>query len=154
MTLHHEQTLDGFTYSTDKSKLDVDYIYTYLAQRSYWAEGIPYSIVRTSIENSLCFGIYEGTKQAGFARFITDYATFGYLADVFIDEAYRGRGLSKNLVGFIFGLEALSKLRRVVLVTRDAHTLYAREGFTQLNTPDYYMELRRQDIYKTFTPKL
>jgi len=154
MSLNHEQTLNGFTYSTDKDKLDINYIHSFLAQRSYWAEGIPYSVVKRSIENSLCFGIYEEKKQVGFARIVTDYATFGYLADVFIDEAYRGRGLSKDLVNFIFRLDALKMLRRIVLVTRDAHTLYAREGFTPLNTPEGYMELRRQDIYKTFTNKI
>lgn len=149
MNLLLEQTLDGFTYSTDKNRLDIEYIHTYLSQRSYWAEGIPYAIVKTSVENALCFGVYEGTRQVGFARLITDYATFGYLADVFIDEAYRGKGLSKKLVHFIFGIDALSMLRRIVLVTSDAHTLYAREGFAPLVAPDRYMELRRNDIYKS-----
>lgn len=152
MELLREQTIDGFTYSTDKSLLDIAYIHTYLSQRSYWAEGIPYDIVRTSIENALCFGIYHNTRQVGFARLITDYATFGYLADVFIDEDYRGRGLSKKLVQFIFNIDALKMFRRMILVTRDAHTLYAREGFASLAAPEHYMELRRVDIYK-HTPK-
>lgn len=148
MNLLCEQTIDDFTYSTDKSRLDIAYIHTYLSQRSYWAEGIPYSIVKISVENALCFGVYHNARQVGFARLITDYATFGYLADVFIDEDYRGRGLSKKLVHFIFNMDALKMFRRMVLVTRDAHTLYAREGFTSLDAPDHYMELRRVNLYK------
>ncbi|RAV99477.1 N-acetyltransferase [Pseudochryseolinea flava] len=136
-----------FTYSTDKSLLDVDYIHAFLSQRSYWAKGIPKEVVVRSIENSLSFGVYHHQKQVGFARVVTDYATFGYLADVFIDEGYRGKGLSKSLMEFVFGLEELKGLRRMVLVTSDAHTLYSRHGFKALAVADRFMELHRPNVY-------
>ncbi|HYG20017.1 MAG TPA: GNAT family N-acetyltransferase [Ohtaekwangia sp.] len=143
-----ESTVSGFTYSTDRTRLDIEYIHRYLKEKSYWAQGIPREVVVRGIENAMCFGVYDTTRQVGFARVITDYATFGYLADVFIDEAYRGRGLSKTLMQVIMGAEVLSSLRRLVLVTRDAHTLYSRFDFKPLKNPDGYMEMHRPDIYK------
>ncbi len=89
---------DGYTISTDKARLDISAIHEYLSERSYWAEGRPREVVERAIENSLCFGVYEGERQAGFARVVTDYATFAWLCDVFILEDYRGRGLGKWLV--------------------------------------------------------
>ena len=124
-----EKQVDEFLYSADKSKLDLDYIHNYLSKESYWAKNIPIDIVRTSIEGSFCFGIYHNNKQVGFARVITDYATFGYLADVFIDKNYRGRGLSKELMNFIMEQVVTKKLRRFMLATLDAHSLYAQFGF-------------------------
>jgi GNAT superfamily N-acetyltransferase len=147
-----ETTVNGFTYSTDKTRLDIGFIHQYLSERSYWAQGIPREVVVRGIENAMCFGVYDSSRQVGFARVITDYATFGYLADVFIDEAYRGRGLSKTLVGIIMEAEVLSGLRRMILVTRDAHTLYRRFDFNPLKNPEGYMELHRPDIYKKSTP--
>jgi GNAT superfamily N-acetyltransferase len=105
-------------------------------------------LIAQSIRNSLSFGIYEGNKQVGFARVITDYTTFAYLADVFVDEAYRGRGLSKILMTFIFSFEEFKKLRRFSLATRDAHGLYAQFGFTPLKSPDRFMELHQPDVYQ------
>lgn len=140
--------LDGFDYSSDKTLLDIDYVHSFLSERTYWAAGISKEVVARAIENSLCFGIYANGKQVGFARVVTDYATFGYLADVFVDESYRGKGLSKKLMDFVFGFEEIKNFRRVVLVTRDAHTLYSRHGFKALATPEFYMELHRPDIYK------
>jgi GNAT superfamily N-acetyltransferase len=124
-----EKQIDGFLYSTDKSKLNLDYIHHFLSKESYWAKNIPIDIVKISIEGSLCFGVYDNNKQVGFARVITDYATFGYLADVFIDKNYRGQGLSKELMKFIMEQEVTKKLRRFMLATLDAHSLYAQFGF-------------------------
>jgi GNAT superfamily N-acetyltransferase len=139
---------DGFVYSTDRARLDVPYIHQYLSERSYWAQHIPLEIVQRSIDNSLCFGIYHDGKQVGFARLTTDYATFGYLGDVFVDEAYRGRGLSKQLMRYIFEAEPLQGFRRMVLVTSDAQGLYSQYGFQPLDHPERYMEVRRTNVYK------
>lgn len=125
----NEKNIGEFLYSTDKSKLNLEYIHHFLSKESYWAKNIPMDIVKTSIEGSLCFGVYENGKQVGFARVITDYATFGYLADVFIDKDYRGRGLSKELMAFIMEQDVVKKLRRFMLATLDAHSLYAKFGF-------------------------
>lgn len=151
MNVSHEQFHNGFHFSTDKALLNLPYIHAFLSERSYWAPGVPVDIVRRSIENSLCVGIYENKKQVGFARLVTDLATFGYLADVFIDEAYRGKGLSKALVAFIFSFEELKFFRRFILATKDAHGLYKQYGFNQLKNPERFMEIARPDIYKQFT---
>lgn len=124
-----EKKINNYIISTDREKLDVNYIHHFLSQESYWAKNIPIDIVKISIEGSLCFGVYENNKQVGFARVITDYATFGYLADVFIDKDYRGRGLSKELMAFIMEQDVVKKLRRFMLATLDAHSLYAQFGF-------------------------
>ena len=128
----NEKQIGEYLYSTNKSKLKIDYIHHYLSEESYWAKNIPLEIVKQSIEGSLCFGIYHNQKQVGFARIITDYATFGYLADVFIDKDYRGQSLSKELMKFIMEQEVIEKLRRFMLATLDAHSLYAQFGFESL----------------------
>lgn len=151
MNVSHEQFYNGFHFSTDKALLDLPYIHAFLSERSYWAVGVPLDIVKRSVENSISIGIYENKKQVGFARVVTDLATFGYLADVFIDEAYRGKGLSKALVAFIFSFEELRFLRRFILATKDAHSLYAKYGFNPLKSPERFMEIARPDIYKQFT---
>ena len=151
MELIKEHTIDGITYSTDKGKLNIEYIHQFISERSYWAVGIPRSLMERAIQNSLCFGVYDQQRQVGFARLVTDYATFGYLADVFIDEAYRGRSLSKKLMEFIFSIEEISVFRRMILLTRDAHGLYQQYGFKPLASPDRYMEVHRPDIYKTLS---
>jgi GNAT superfamily N-acetyltransferase len=135
-----ECTRNGFTISTDKARLDVPAIHDFLAHSSYWARDVPLSTVQKSIENSLCFGIYCGDRQVGFARVITDYAVFAYLADVFILEAYRGRGLAKWLVACIVSTPELQNLRRWMLATKDAHGLYAQYGFNPLSKPERFME--------------
>jgi N-acetylglutamate synthase-like GNAT family acetyltransferase len=117
-----------FLISTDRSKLDVDVIHGFLA-RSYWAEGIPRQTVMRSIDNSLCFGVYDNARQIGFARVISDFATYAYVADVFILEPYRERGLGKELMASIMAHPDLQGLRRWSLGTRDAHGLYAQFGF-------------------------
>jgi N-acetylglutamate synthase-like GNAT family acetyltransferase len=124
-----EKHIGEFLFSVDKTKLDIGYIHHFLSKESYWAKNIPIDIVKKSIEGSLCFGVYENNKQVGFARVITDCATFGYLADVFIDKDYRGQGLSKELMRFIMEQEVIKKLRRFMLATLDAHGLYAQFGF-------------------------
>ena len=138
---------DGFTISTEKEKLDIDLIHSFLT-RSYWAEGISKEIIGRSVEGALCFGVFENEKQVGFARMITDRATFAYLADVFIIEEYRGRGLSKWLMEVIMSHPDLQGLRRMVLVTRDAHELYKKFGFTPLNNVDRWMHIHQPEIYK------
>src|SRR4030095_15823392 len=137
---------DGFTISTEKEKLNIDLIHSFL-NRTYWAEGISKEIIRRSIEESLCFGVFENDKQVGFARMITDKATFAYLADVFIVEEYRGRGLSKWLMEVIMSHPDLQGLRRMVLATKDAHGLYRKFGFTPLTNVDRWMHILEQDVY-------
>ena len=137
-----------FTVTTDRARLSEPLIYEYLSH-SYWAEGIPRKTVARSMRNSLCFGLLEGSRQIGFARVITDSATFAYLADVFILEPYRGRGLAKFLMESILKHPQLQGLRRWVLATRDAHALYRKFGFTPLAKPDRFMELHHPNVYKT-----
>jgi GNAT superfamily N-acetyltransferase len=138
---------DAFTISTDKEKLNILYIHQFLAQ-SYWAENIPVEIVQRSIEGATCFGVYKGEYQVGFARVITDKATFGYLADVFIDENYRGLGLSKLLLETIMAHPDLQGFRNWQLGTRDAHGLYAKFGFKKLDNPERIMRKYEPDVYK------
>ena len=135
-----------FLISTDKSKLDIDVIHPFLT-RSYWAEGIPRDTVIRAIENSLCFGVYNGTEQVGFARVISDFATYAYLADVFILEPYRERGLGKELVATVMAHPELQGLRRWSLGTRDAHGLYSQFGFTALENPSRMMEIADTEVY-------
>ena len=148
MTAMVVMEMGRFLISTDRSKLDVDVIHRFLA-RSYWAEGIPRQTVMRSIENSLCFGVYDNVRQIGFARVISDYATYAYVADVFILEPYRERGLGKELMASIMAHPDLQGLRRWSLGTRDAHGLYAQFGFkpvvnTQART---VMEIVDPEIY-------
>ena len=140
-------TKDGFTISTEKEKLDIDLIHSFL-NRTYWAEGISKETIRRSVDGSLCFGVFENDKQVGFARMITDKATFAYLADVFIIEEYRGRGLSKWLMEVIMSHPDLQGLRRMILATKDAHGLYKQFGFTPLINVDRWMHILDPDVYK------
>ena len=133
--------------STDKSKLDIDVVHAFLTT-TYWAEGIPKAVVEKSIEGSMCFGVFHLNKQVGFARMITDKATFAYLADVFIVPSARGRGLSKWLIETILSHPELQGLRRILLATRDAHTLYLKYGFSPLNIPERWMNIHYADVYK------
>jgi GNAT superfamily N-acetyltransferase len=142
-----ERRRDGFTISTDRSKLDHKAIHDFLAG-SYWAKGIPLEVVDRSIEGALCFGLYENGRQVGFARVITDSATFAYLADVFVLESHRGRGLAMWLMETILAHPSLQRLRRWMLVTRDAHPLYRKVGFTALANPERIMEMTFPGIYE------
>lgn len=138
----------GFVFSDDPKKIDPLRVHHYLSTQSYWAEGIPLETVKRSIENSLCFGIYKEEKQVGFARWITDKATFGYLADVYVEESYRGLGLSKKLMSLMLFHPDLQGLRRYMLATQDAHGLYAQFGFQAIEHPDRLMAVVQKDIYK------
>ena len=125
-------------------RMDVDVVHRYLSEESYWAKGIAREIVERSIAHSLCFGAFDGDAQVGFARVITDYATFAYLADVFVLESHRGRGISKDMMAAIVAHPRLQSLRRWHLVTRDAHGLYEQYGFEALDAPErHMMRLRR-----------
>jgi GNAT superfamily N-acetyltransferase len=134
--------------SADKRCLDAAAIHRYLTQ-SYWSPGIPRTVVERAIEGSLCFGVFHHGEQVGFARVITDKATFAYLADVYILEPHRGKGLSKRLMEFVFAHPDLQGLRRFMLLTKDAHGLYQQFGFTEVFDPARVMERRRPDVYKT-----
>jgi N-acetylglutamate synthase-like GNAT family acetyltransferase len=131
----------GFNISTDKTLLNFEMIYQYLDQESYWAKGIPKDRLKRAIDNSMCFGVYHQNKQIGFARVITDKATFAYLADVFILNAYRKQGLSKWLVQTIVEHPDLQGLRRWSLATADAHGLYKQFGFAPITGADRWMEI-------------
>lgn len=134
----HNERRNEILLSTDKSKLDITTIHNFL-KNSYWAKDILISVVEKSISNSLCFGVYELDNQFGFARVISDYATFAYLADVFILEAYRGQGLGKWLIKSILEYSELQNLRTWLLSTADAHELYRQFGFKNLPSPERMM---------------
>lgn len=139
--------MQAITISTDKKQLDVAYIHAFLANESYWSKNIPLDVVLRAIDGSICFGVYEGTRQIGFARIITDHATFAYLADVFIDPAYRGKGVSKQLMRYIMDHEPLKGLRSIMLATLDAHGLYEQFGFKPLKEPNRYMSIKFFESY-------
>ena len=132
--------------STDSARLDVDAIHAFLTQ-SYWSPGIPRATVARAIANSLCFGVFWQGQQVGFARMVTDKTTFAYLCDVYVLEAHRGRGVSKQLMDYVVKHPDLQGLRRMMLATRDAHGLYAQFGFTPLSAPDRIMEVLQPNIY-------
>jgi GNAT superfamily N-acetyltransferase len=133
--------------TTDKSLLDIDLIYRFLSEESYWAKNIPRDLVVRSIEHSLCFGAFEDGRQIGFARVVTDYAVFAYVADVFVVPSHRGRGVSKRMMQEIVGHADLKRLRRWHLVTTDAHALYRQFGFEALRHPEKHMEISVKDPY-------
>jgi len=148
-----EHRFGEFLISTARDRLDLDAIHRFLTN-SYWAKGIPRELVARAIEYSLCFGIYDGGgAQAGFARVISDFATYAYIADVFVVESHRGRGLGKEVMKCIRQHSALQGLRRWSLTTKDAHQLYARSGFVPVKWPERYMEILRPNIYETDTEK-
>jgi GNAT superfamily N-acetyltransferase len=140
-------SLDNLRISSDKQELDVDLIHAFLRDHAYWSKGIPRSTVERAIEGSVCFGAYVGTKQVAFARLITDMATFAYLCDVFVLPEHRKRGYGHALMSHLFDSDLLKGLRRIVLVTGDAHELYRPYGFASLANPEKYMEIARPDIY-------
>jgi N-acetylglutamate synthase-like GNAT family acetyltransferase len=135
-----------YTISTEPDRLDVAAIHAYLT-RSYWSPGIPRAIVERALAHSLSFGIFHGDAQVGFARVVTDRATFAYLADVYVLEDHRGQGLSKWLLETVLAHPELQGLRRFLLATRDAHGLYARYGFEPLANPTRLMEILAADVY-------
>lgn len=139
-----EIELGDYVISTDKARLDLDLIHDYLNNQSYWAQGRPLATVQTSIEHSLCFGVYHDGQQVGFARVVTDYATFAWLCDVFVLESHRGQGLGKRLVEAVVAHPELQTLRTFLLATRNAHDLYRRYGgFETLPAPEKWMRRPR-----------
>ena len=132
--------------SSEQARMDVDAIHAFLT-RTYWARGIPRETVARAIAHSICFGVFADGAQVGFARVITDRATFAYLADVYLLEEHRGRGLARRLVQAVLAHPDLQGLRRWLLVTRDAHPLYRQLGFEPVAHPDRMMEIHRPDAY-------
>jgi GNAT superfamily N-acetyltransferase len=155
---HRSWSRDGYTIDTDPARLDLGVVHGFLAA-SYWAEGIPRDVVERSVAGSLNFGLYRdgaaavAGEQAGFARVVTDRATFAYLADVFVLEAHRGRGLSKWLMECVTAHPDLQGLRRWVLLTRDAHGLYRRYGFADVANPERWMHRWDPQVYTRPAPE-
>jgi GNAT superfamily N-acetyltransferase len=144
--MHHLWSQGDYEISTDPAQIDAVMVHEFLTN-SYWAKGIPLETVRLSIENSIAFGVYHGRQLVGFARVISDLATFAYLADVFILPSHRGRGLSRWLMECIVRHPDLKGLRRWLLATQAAHGLYAKFGFTPLKSPELWMEIHCPDVY-------
>lgn len=137
----------AFEISTDNAKLDLGLIHRFLVEESYWARERTLEQTKTAIENSICFGVYDGERQVGFARVVSDKATFAYVGDVFVVEDYRGRGISKMLMQYIVEHPELQGLRRWVLATRDAHGLYEQFEFAPLRHPERWMEKTAPNAY-------
>jgi GNAT superfamily N-acetyltransferase len=137
-----------FLLSTDPERLDLSVIHGFLTE-CYWAKGIPRDIVERSIQNSLCFGVYTHDRQVGFARVISDFATYAYIGDVFVLEPFRGRGLGKWIMESIMQHPRLQGLRRWSLCTSDAHELYAKFGFQPPKRPEIYMEIHHAEVYQS-----
>ena len=142
-----EITENGFVFSDDTNLVDVKAVHHYLSTQSYWAKDISLELVQKSITNSLCFGIYKDQKQVGFARWVTDKATFAYLCDVYVEEEFRGLGLSKKLMALMLFHPDLQGLRRYQLATLDAHGLYKQFGFKALENPEMQMAIVFKDLY-------
>lgn len=136
--MHYTVTKNNYLISTDKDKIDITYVHAFLTQ-SYWSPGVQKDVVKKAMKGSLCFGVYKNEEQIGYARMVTDKTTFAYMADVFIDENYRGKGLGKWLIEMILAHPELQGLRRILLATKDAHKLYEQCGFTSINDPERYM---------------
>jgi GNAT superfamily N-acetyltransferase len=150
---NYEVRHEDIVISDDRALLDRTLIHRFLSERTYWSPGVPWEIVERCIEHSLCFGVYRASAQIGFARVVTDFATFAWLADVFILEEERGKGLSKKLVAAILAHPRLRDLRRFMLGTRDAHGLYARFGFEPIKYPERFMEIAKNQFPKTIDGK-
>jgi len=146
-----EITFDDFTITTDKSKMVIVAIHDFLSKYSGWSDNIPFERVKTSIDNSLNFGLFHNGKQIGFARIISDFSTIAYLGDIYVLDSYRGQGLSKKLMDAIINHPNLQGLRRWILLTSTADWLYEKYGFSKLPNPELYMELFDPNVYKTDT---
>lgn len=142
----HDYLEQGFSLTSESDRIDIDAVHQFLSS-TYWSPSIPLETVRKAVHGSLCFGLFHHDKQIGFARVITDKATFAYLCDVYVLEEYRGRGLGEWLMQFVLKHSDLQGLRRFSLVTRDAHGLYSKFGFKPLSKPDGHMEIFQPHIY-------
>lgn len=138
-----------YLFTTDKTLLHPEQVHKWLSESSYWSEGIPYETVKGAFDNSFTIGILYGDEQVGYARLITDYTTFAYLADVYVLGAHRGKELSKLMMQILFDQPWVKHLRRVMLATRDAHKLYEQYGFTAINKPESLMEVLQSNVYKS-----
>ncbi len=147
----HPVTVDfvGFTITTDKSRMVMEDIYAWLSTKSYWCAGIPFATFKPTFDNSFCIGALIDGKQIAYARLVTDYATFGYLADVYVAEEHRGKGISKKMMELLLALDWVKGLRRIMLATRDAQGLYKQFEFTECKHPERIMEITRPGIYQT-----
>jgi N-acetylglutamate synthase-like GNAT family acetyltransferase len=144
-----EITFEDFEITTDKSKLDIVAIHDFLSKHSGWSDNIPFDKVKTSIDNSLNFGLFHNHKQIGFARIISDFSTIAYLGDIYVLDNYRGQGLSQKLMDAVMEHPSLQGLRSWILLTSTANWLYEKYGFTKLPKPELYMELFDPNVYKT-----
>ena len=135
--------------STDRARLDVPLIHRFLSEESAWAAGIGLPLVQKAIDNSLCFGAYENSAQVGFARVISDFASFAYLCDVFVPATHRGRGISRMLIDAVLAHPELQNLRRFTLISSSARDLYRQYGWTALNVPQAHMERFAPDVYRS-----
>jgi GNAT superfamily N-acetyltransferase len=145
--MHHEWHDGGILVTTDPARLDLDAIHDFLAGSSYWATGIPREVMERSIRHSICFGAFDGGRQVGFARVISDRATFAYVCDVFVLPGRRGRGVGARIMACITSHPELQNLRLWTLFTRDAHGLYRQHGFRDARHPDRLMERRAERPY-------
>ncbi|MCA1633874.1 MAG: GNAT family N-acetyltransferase [Acidobacteria bacterium] len=148
--VYNEWQRGDCTISTERARLDLHAIHEFLSTKSYWARGRSFELVQRAVENSLPFGLYRGARQIGFARVVTDYATFAWLADVYVLDEFRGEGLGKWLVEVTLSHSELQNLRRWILGTRDAHELYRHFGFVEVERPEFYMH--RMDAGAASTP--
>ncbi len=143
----YQKKINNILYSGDKKLLQINVIHKYLSEESYWAKGIPIELLQDCINGSICFAAFEHKKQIAFGRVITDGASFGYLADVFVLEDFRGKGISKQLMEFIMNYPKFKKFRRFMLATKDAQPLYAKYGFKPLTNPERFMEIKPFENY-------
>jgi len=145
-------TYGNYSITTDRSLLQPTAIHEWLSQESYWAKDVPYNVVKTSFDHSFVVGVLLDGAQVGYARIVTDYATFGYLADVYVLAAHRGLGLSKQMMQLIMGLDWVKNLRRLMLASLDAQGLYEQFGFTKPHLPERYMEITLATVYQQQAP--
>lgn len=141
------EKIPNITIKTGYNILDLKHIHKCLSEESYWCKDIPFETVELAFKNSFCVAIFENDVQAGFARLVTDYATFAYLADVFVDSKFRGKAYGKQLVAFIMEQDWVKELRRLMLATQDAHELYHKYGFSALSYPDRILEITKPGMY-------
>lgn len=141
-------TYKNYQITTDRNQLQPEAVHRWLSQESYWAKDIPYDVVKAAFDHSFVIGaLFEGT-QIAYARLVTDYATFAYLADVYVEEAHRGLGVSKQLMAVIMDLDWVKSLRRIILTTMDAHGLYAQFGFIPVPFPERIMVINKVNMYQ------